>query len=304
MEQECETLPYWLTRPASGEQPNPSDGAVAATAHVALPPGGFLTLFTEQDIGAPKADPRQPLTTSPLLRYTSVQDRVEFMRGKLAQLGFDSFSYIVPRKSSDHKSMFVLTDYESRSWLSRYFRERYFDFDPRIHCASSTGLPSPWSAAQLRVNLPRAPSRSQRIRQLIELLEEDKRRSGLVIRFPLPRVDTTACLCFNSSMDDIRWLSDTLVAQTLMFAHAIHEFIWTHAQGAIGLAPAPQREGIALSELQQSILQAVVQGRRDKEIAYFLGLSPHNVDYHMRRLRTLFNVRNRVQLINVARAYL
>jgi DNA-binding CsgD family transcriptional regulator len=105
-------------------------------------------------------------------------------------------------------------------------------------------------------------------------------------------------------MDDIRWLSDTLVAQTLMFAHAIHEFIWTHAQGAIGLAPAPQREGIALSELQQSILQAVVQGRRDKEIAYFLGLSPHNVDYHMRRLRTLFNVRNRVQLINVARAYL
>ncbi|HEY4295486.1 MAG TPA: LuxR C-terminal-related transcriptional regulator, partial [Paraburkholderia sp.] len=52
-----------------------------------------------------------------------------------------------------------------------------------------------------------------------------------------------------------------------------------------------------------AVLKAVVQGQRDKEIAYFLGLSPHNVDYHLRRLRQLFNVRNRVQLINVAQAY-
>jgi DNA-binding CsgD family transcriptional regulator len=139
---------------------------------------------------------------------------------------------------------------------------------------------------------------------LIELLEEGGRKSGVVTRLLLPHPETSACLCFNSAIDSARWMTDTLVAETLMFAHTIHEFIWTYAQGAIGLAPAPRSEGVSLSELQQSILQAVVQGRRDKEIAYFLGLSPHNVDYHMRRLRQLFNVRNRVQLINVARAYL
>jgi DNA-binding CsgD family transcriptional regulator len=156
----------------------------------------------------------------------------------------------------------------------------------------------------MRANLPRAQARSRRIGQLIELLEEGGRKSGVVTRLLLPHPETSACLCFNSAIDSARWMTDTLVAETLMFAHTIHEFIWTYAQGAIGLAPAPRSEGVSLSELQQSILQAVVQGRRDKEIAYFLGLSPHNVDYHMRRLRQLFNVRNRVQLINVARAYL
>jgi DNA-binding CsgD family transcriptional regulator len=87
-----------------------------------------------------------------------------------------------------------------------------------------------------------------------------------------------------------------------MFAHTIHEFIWTHAKSMIGIAPA-QQQRVSLSELQHAVLKAVVQGQRDKEIAYFLGLSPHNVDYHLRRLRQLFNVRNRVQLINVAQGY-
>ncbi len=89
-----------------------------------------------------------------------------------------------------------------------------------------------------------------------------------------------------------------------MFAHAIHGgFIWTHAKSVIGMTPA-QRHRVTLSELQRAVLKAVVQGRRDKEVAYFLGLSPHSVDYHSAPLcGRLFNVRNRVQLISVAKAY-
>jgi DNA-binding CsgD family transcriptional regulator len=39
---------------------------------------------------------------------------------------------------------------------------------------------------------------------------------------------------------------------------------------------------------------------RDKEIASQLDIPVHNVDYHLRRLRGVFGVRNRVQLIEAA----
>jgi len=54
-----------------------------------------------------------------------------------------------------------------------------------------------------------------------------------------------------------------------MFAHTIHEFIWTHGKSMIGLAPV-QQQRVTLSELQHAVLGAAVQGQRNEEIAYFL----------------------------------
>src|SRR6185437_15696768 len=332
MEHECDTLPHWLTgspqgeagqasaagNPAGSAQPaypagtrRPVKSAHAAEASKAssgrtatgAAPSGFLTLFTEEEIGTPSpaARPAAPVI-SPLGRFGSAQDRIDFVRRRLRQLGFDSFSYSATRTSSHHKSMFVLSSYESQSWLTRYFRERYFELDPRVALASPTGMPLLWNTADMRAELPRAQMRSKRLGGLIDMLEASGRKSGILTRMPLPEPELSASLCFNSEIGNPRWMTESIVAETLMFAHTIHEFIWTHAKSVIGIAPA-QQQRVALSELQHAVLKAVVQGQRDKEIAYFLGLSPHNVDYHLRRLRQLFKVRNRVQLINVAQAY-
>jgi DNA-binding CsgD family transcriptional regulator len=227
---------------------------------------------------------------------------MEFVRRRIKQLGFDSFSYSATRTTAHHKSMFVLTSYESQTWLTRYFRERYFELDPRVALASPTGMPFLWNTADMRADLPRAQMRSERLGGLIDMLEATGRKSGILTQMPLPEPELSASLCFNSEIGNPRWMTESIVAETLMFAHTIHEFIWTHAKSVIGIAPA-QQQRVTLSELQHAVLKAVVQGQRDKEIAYFLGLSPHNVDYHLRRLRQLFNVRNRVQLINVAQGY-
>ncbi|RZF26293.1 MULTISPECIES: helix-turn-helix transcriptional regulator [unclassified Paraburkholderia] len=332
MEHECDTLPQWLTGSPQGEAGHASAAHPrAASAQPAYPAGvrhaansahaaeavkmspraangagrsGFLTLFTEEEIGTPSPAARRaaPLI-SPLGRFGSAQDRMEFVRQRIRQLGFDSFSYTATRTSSHHKTMFVLTSYESQAWLTRYFRERYFELDPRVALASPTGMPFLWNTADLRADLPRAQLRSERLGALIDMLEATGRKSGILTQMPLPEPELSASLCFNSEIGNPRWMTESIVAETLMFAHSIHEFIWTHAKSVIGIAPA-QQQRVALSKLQHAVLKAVVQGQRDKEIAYFLGLSPHNVDYHLRRLRQLFNVRNRVQLINVAQAYL
>ena len=332
MEHECDTLPQWLTGSPQGEAGHASAANPrAASAQPAYPAGarltaksahaaeasktspraangatrsGFLTLFTEEEIGTPSPAARRaaPLI-SPLGRFVSAQDRMEFVRQRIRQLGFDSFSYTATRTSSHHKTMFVLTSYESAAWLTRYFRERYFELDPRVALASPTGMPFLWNTADLRADLPRAQLRSERLGTLIDMLEATGRKSGILTRMPLPEPELSASLCFNSEIGNPRWMTESIVAETLMFAHTIHEFIWTHAKSMIGIAPA-QQQRVALSKLQHAVLKAVVEGQRDKEIAYFLGLSPHNVDYHLRRLRQLFNVRNRVQLINVAQAYL
>ncbi|MBB5447030.1 MULTISPECIES: LuxR family transcriptional regulator [unclassified Paraburkholderia] len=332
MEHECDTLPQWLTGSPQGEAGHASAAHPrAASAQPAYPAGarhaaksahaaeavkmspraangagssGFLTLFTEEEIGTPSPAARRsaPLI-GPLGRFGSAQDRMEFVRQRIRQLGFDSFSYTATRTSSHHKTMFVLTSYESQAWLTRYFRERYFELDPRVALASPTGMPFLWNTADLRADLPRAQLRSERLGALIDMLEATGRKSGILTQMPLPEPELSASLCFNSEIGNPRWMTESIVAETLMFAHSIHEFIWMHAKSVIGIAPA-QQQCIALSKLQHAVLKAVVQGQRDKEIAYFLGLSPHNVDYHLRRLRQLFNVRNRVQLINVAQAYL
>lgn len=328
MEHECDTLPHWLTGPPQGEagpasaasnstgsaplaypagtrQPVKSAHAAEASTRSATgaAPTGFLTLFTEEEIGTPSPAARRAAPViSPLVRFGSAQDRIEFVRRRIRQLGFDSFSYSATRMSSHHKTMFVLTSYESPAWLTRYFRERYFELDPRAALASPTGMPFLWNTADMRAELPRAQVRSERLGGLIDMLEAGGRKSGILTQMPLPEPDLTASLCFNSEIANPRWMTESIVAETLMFAHTIHEFIWTHAKSVIGIAPA-QQQRVVLSELQHAVLKAVVQGQRDKEIAYFLGLSPHNVDYHLRRLRQLFNVRNRVQLINVAHAY-
>src|ERR1700744_114182 len=153
MEHECDTLPQWLggSPPRGGGargagKPPPAPAPPPPRAAGAAARTGFLTLFTEEEIGTPSPAARRaaPLI-SPLGRFGSAQDRMEFVRQRIRQLGFDSFSYTATRTSSHHKTMFVLTSYESQTWLTRYFRERYFELDPRVALASPTGMPFLWN---------------------------------------------------------------------------------------------------------------------------------------------------------------
>ncbi|MFV0678647.1 MULTISPECIES: response regulator transcription factor [unclassified Variovorax] len=97
-----------------------------------------------------------------------------------------------------------------------------------------------------------------------------------------------------SSEPGRRWITDEVVGQALTLGLSMHEYLSRHAR-------MPSENGgarIEISTTQQYILQHLLQGRSDKEIANRLDLSAHTVDYHMRQLRRRFAARNRVQLVN------
>ena len=103
-----------------------------------------------------------------------------------------------------------------------------------------------------------------------------------------------------------RWIADSVVGRALMLGLSLHEHVSRHVQKSA--AALDQGEVLhaksPMSATQQSILEALLRGLGDKEIAHVLGLSGHAVDYHMRQLRRRFGVHNRVQLVSAAADWL
>lgn len=88
------------------------------------------------------------------------------------------------------------------------------------------------------------------------------------------------------------WIGQTTIAQSLLFAHCLCDWM---------VDPPPEpgiaAEGALASPTRREILNHLVLGRSNKQIAYTLHLSAETVKYHTRELRRHFNVRNRVQLV-------
>jgi DNA-binding CsgD family transcriptional regulator len=90
-------------------------------------------------------------------------------------------------------------------------------------------------------------------------------------------------------------MTDDVIGHALMLVLFAQEHWPEIAQAGDGPSSKP-----ALSDVEQGILHCVRQGLIDKVIADRLGLTTHNVDYHLRKLRQRFGVRNRVQLVQAA----
>ena len=90
-----------------------------------------------------------------------------------------------------------------------------------------------------------------------------------------------------------------MVGQALMLSLSVLDHLSRYARTQAA-PPVARTEMSGMSATQQDILEHLLQGRSDKEIAYRLHLSAHTVDYHMRQLRRRFAARNRVQLVNAA----
>ena len=107
---------------------------------------------------------------------------------------------------------------------------------------------------------------------------------------PLIDAHTHLDACGAKTADTVRAICDRAAAV------GVHECL-VQRTPVSALRPAAKAD---MPAAQQHILNHLIQGRSDKEIAYHLKLSEHTVDYHMRQLRKRFAARNRVQLVNAA----
>ena len=101
-----------------------------------------------------------------------------------------------------------------------------------------------------------------------------------------------AVLGLVSGRTDADWIDEATIARSLLFAHSLCGWMSEPAH-----EPQAAAEGALASPTRREILNHLVQGRSNKQIAYTLHLSAETVKYHTRELRRHFNVRNRVELV-------
>ena len=275
-----------------------------------------LPLFHADDKPSmPPAGHRQRHATGLVAELSDAPDhaaRQALMKGRLRSIGFEWLGYgTIEDQRGFLRPLSFLTSYAHETWGRRYFSQRYYEVDTRPHDAPVSGLPLVWDLESLAQSQCRQPLRPEaeardiaaRQRVLLDELEASGIRSGISFRLATPgQMHEYTFIDLMSGTPGRRWILGAVVGRALMLGLSLHEHVSRHVRKPVAAREQdePLHAKSPISPTQQSILEALLRGLGDKEIAYALGLSSHAVDYHMRQLRRRFGVRNRVQLVSAA----
>ena len=275
----------------------------AAPEASGAPGGPPPQLYAEEQLCRPETLGRPaelPGIVRDLVEAGSIDARVRLVRGMLHAIGFEWLGYgMVSYVRGQSWPLSFFTSYANPHWVRRYFAQRHYEVDARHHEAPASSLPLLWDTDQMEAALT-GPDPHARRRRFVEDLRASGIRSGLFFRLASPtHVNEHTVISLTSSAPSRGWITEGVVGQALVLSLSVHEYLSRHAR-VPAAPPVARAEMSGMSPTQQYILEHLLQGRSDKEIAYRLQLSSHTVDYHMRQLRRRFAVRNRVQLVNAA----
>ena len=268
----------------------------------ALPALAGPLLYAEEDLVASPAGaaalPRVPSVVNDLLCASSGEERQHLVRAMLHAIGFEWLGYgTVSQQRSCSVPLTFFTSYGHPAWTQRYFDERYYEVDSRHQDAPCSSLPLLWDVDHLTAPLNSVPLTPHR-RRFLDDFRDSGIRSGVFFSLASPtRADERTVISLMSSSPNRLWIVDSVLGQALTLALSVHECLAKRSP-SVTTRPSPAAD---MPPTQQHILNYLIQGRSDKEIAYHLKLSGHTVDYHMRQLRRRFAARNRVQLVNAVR---
>jgi DNA-binding CsgD family transcriptional regulator len=225
--------------------------------------------------------------------------RRELVRTELQALGFDEigFGCLDTSRGAPVVRSFC-SEYADRRWTERYFSRRYQEFDPRLRAVESSSLPCVWTLQEL-ARQPVAEACRAELCALVDDLHERGVFGGMMIALPaLPGQPRRFVSLLSHGMPPSR-IDDAALGRVLLLAWCLEE-LHRGLPGEGGDPELEDRPAGVLSPLQEQILDLLSRGMGDKQIAARMDISRHNVDYHLRRLRKRFGVRNRVQLMHAA----
>jgi len=262
-----------------------------------MTPTAGMTWMTDELL-APAEAPAPRGRAQLMARLLDAQDsaqRKQVVRGMLHEIGFEWLAYgrVSMQNDAPVPRMFF-SSYAHSDWVGTYFQERLYEVDFRHRDASPSGLPRVWELDEV-VHRSTAAGLGRGHQRFAEQLRASGVRSGVFMSLPSAGgVQERTVISLSSSASQRGWIVDSVLGQAVMLALCLHEYLSLRMPEA----QPPASEG--LSPMQREILRGLALGQSDKEIAYRLNLSAHTVDYHMRRLRQRFAVRNRVQLVHAA----
>ncbi|AKJ32066.1 hypothetical protein AAW51_5375 [Caldimonas brevitalea] len=272
----------------------------SATAGPGWQGPGMPLLYSEDDLetsGEAGPRPRMPSVVNDLIAARTGEERQRLVRGMLHAIGFAWLGYgSVAQQHGKATPLTFFTSYAHPEWTQRYFSQRYHDLDTRHHDAPCSSLPLVWDLDDLKASDGRGPMAGRK-RRFLDELADCGIGSGVFFSLASPtRVQERTVISLMSSAPNRRWIMDSVLGQALTLALSVHEYLSQHRR----LPETHAGLRAEMPPMQQHILNFLIQGQSDKEIAYQLQLSAHTVDYHMRQLRRRFSVRNRVQLVKAA----
>jgi DNA-binding CsgD family transcriptional regulator len=239
---------------------------------------------------------RPPLLEA-LLRAESSAQREVVVRGWIAAHGFAWLGFGRALASGGRLlPVSFCTSYADPAWIRRYFDQRHHEVDPRLRAVLDSNVPFVWSLPMLAESAA-PPLLQGRQRHFVDELRRSGAASGVMLALPAASGLQRFFVSLAARTEGDAWITEAQLGQALLLTHCLHEVHMRHAE-----APRPVRTANApgLTSVQREILARVAHGLPDKQIASQLEMTLHNVDYHMRRLRRHFGVRNRVQLSKVA----
>jgi len=267
----------------------------------AQPANPVPQFYTEEHLYLPRSALRHasgvPAIVGDLLDAPSTEARTALVRSMLHAIDFDWLGYGTVAYMRGHWwPLSFFTAYANPEWTKLYFGHNYCRVDLRQQGVPASSLPLAWDVAHLEAQAAEMSDDLSGIRQrFLDDLYASGVRSGLLFRLASPtHVNQHTVISLLSRRPGSGWISDSVIGQALILGLSVHEYVSRHTR----VVGAPGTGRIEISATQQDILQHLLQGRSDKEIANRLDLSSHTVDYHMRQLRRRFAARNRVQLVN------
>ncbi|MGM9487408.1 helix-turn-helix transcriptional regulator [Ideonella sp. YS5] len=239
----------------------------------------------------------QPALLAELKEAGSACHRRERVQAVLQALGFDEvgFGALDTSRGAPVVRSFC-SEYADRRWTERYFARRYQEFDPRLRAIERSSLPCLWTLQEL-ARQPVAADHRTELCALVDDLHERGVSGGLMLALPALPGQPRRFVSLLSRGTPPRRLDDAALGRVLLVAWCLDEL---HRGSPGELDTDEDRPMGVLSPLQEQILDLLSRGMGDKQIAARLDISRHNVDYHLRRLRKRFGVRNRVQLMHAA----
>ncbi|WDD91749.1 autoinducer binding domain-containing protein [Burkholderia sp. FERM BP-3421] len=233
--------------------------------------------------------PRSVFGQSDCFGYALADTPDRLRRAGFATLGYSAYDMIGRRVLG----AYVLSAFAPASFARAYLAQGLHDADARFAELRRSGFPVAWRLDALEAEARREAD--PRARSLAALLRAHAMHSGVMFSLAEPRLGLRIVVNLDSPLPDADWIDDRVVGGALALSLGVHRAAQPWLDARIGA-----RRPAALEAEQAGVLERLVRGLSDQEIADAMRMSTHRVGAQIRMLEKLFNARNRAQLAYLA----
>lgn len=210
-------------------------------------------------------------------------------RERLQQAGFSTFSYMALETIGRRiLRAYAMREMGNVGFTTMYLKSRLYETDPRLAVLRESGLPVTWNLDELEA---RSNVAEPRVRSLLSTLRAHAMHCGLILGLSAPHADLRVAVTLTSEAGDTHWIDDRVMGTVLAASLTIGRIVQPYVEERARLARV-----VTLTDEQAAVLERLVKGLSDHEIAAEIVSSAHRITQHVKTLQRMFNVENRAQL--------